>query len=543
MSKRRFFFCVLIVTLTGLLGIAGCSALADNTNDISSGGFFAYDDGYMYFVTDQWMAGSLNDGRETGLPDSVEFWRIADVPGAQKELIASLPAAQIEGRGLNSGRYMVPANGSLYFVRDWPPETLSWQLDELTRLDIAAGTIEKKAGVRDILYTNSSPVAVSLPFFRDGDTLYFLNNNKETMKLDMQTDTVSPWNPAGPQNIILRPYDYHSEPGSIFEIRDGFIYYAETYQYDPEGYGISRMPIGGGTREIILPRMSEFENAPFCLVQGDRIYVFSPEFLYCVDIPSATVIDRIPADQEGYLLDNFYGSRINIADGKLYRLKEDGLYVKTFGADDEKRLISGNTEGIEGLTLGENYYYFHDSSRRRLFRVPVSARFMEEAEILLEAAPYMGSDQYQNENGWIFAEYENSVMILNYTGSETTAEAPATIHGKPVVCIGLNSYDGGMCPLQTLIIPEGVLRLAHLDAASLTQIMLPSSLLAMNSGGYPYVFEVADGCTVQYAGTCDEWQALDNRSWNDYSSDRAKEISIPVNCSDGAWTPKKTGGE
>ena len=72
---------------------------------------------------------------------------------------------------------------------------------------------------------------------------------KETMKLDMQTDTVSPWNPAGPQNIILRPYDYHSEPGSIFEIQDGFIYYAETYQYDPEGYGISRMPIGGGTRE------------------------------------------------------------------------------------------------------------------------------------------------------------------------------------------------------------------------------------------------------------------------------------------------------
>ena len=76
---KRALFILLSALLLCLLAVP---ALAENSNFVSSGGWYAYKDGYMYFVGKDWTSQNLNDGRETGYPDSVEFWRIADRPGA-----------------------------------------------------------------------------------------------------------------------------------------------------------------------------------------------------------------------------------------------------------------------------------------------------------------------------------------------------------------------------------------------------------------------------------------------------------------------------
>ena len=532
LTLRILFFALCTVLLCAL----GCAALADNSNFISSGGWFAYRDGYMYFVGKDWTSCKLNGGRETGLPDSVEFWRIADEPGAQKELVASLPAAYIGGLGLDPGYCPVPVDDAIYFAQQWPIS--KHRTDNLlARFDLLSGTVETIESFRNCV--ENSQIYVWLPYFVDGDQIYFMNNDKQGMVLDTQTNQLQPWSVQSTDGKISPTFKNQFEFGFIFDIQDGYVYYADVdplaeAQLHPGKYCISRMPVSGGEREIIFPRSNDTSAEPFCFVQDQMLFVFDRDAFDCVDLASGTVVDHVVLDSNARI-DNDYGATLNVADGKLYYLKADGLYVKTIGLDDETRLITGDTDQIRSLTLGENYYYFTQSDRR-VFRVPRSARFFQEAEILLDEQFKDEESLFQTENGWQFFEYENCVMIEDYLGDETRAEVPAMIHGKPVVCVSLDPWGQEAPSLQELVIPEGVLRLGVIGNKNLTDLSLPSSLLVMDNDGYPTVFATADGCTIHYAGTRAEWQALEDNSWTDYSAWLYREVEgLRVLCSDGEW--------
>ncbi|MCR4887378.1 MAG: hypothetical protein K5919_10735 [Clostridiales bacterium] len=530
---KRALFILLSALLLCLLAV---SAPAENSNFVSSGGWFAYKDGYMYFVGKDWTSKNLNDGRETGYPDSVEFWRIADQPGAQKELLASLPAAQIGGVALDPGYSLVPMDGALWFVREWPGEPHEFK-DQLCRLDLASGNAEILERILSSL-AYSSTNYVSIPFFLDGDQIYFLAYSGEAITLDTRTKEISPWTPqfgleSGRNRIS---FSRRFGPGYILEIKDGYFYYVDTDPLandpmDNRYYCIFRRPVSGGDRELVIPRLADYGEADFAFVQGDMIFLFNGEKMFCVDLASKQAVDQVAMDQVTHI-SNQYGATLNVEDGKVYFLKTDGLYVKTIGADDETLLISGDTEGFEGLALGENYFYLRRSDRV-LFRVPRSARFFQEAEILLKEEP---EPEPQEEDGWKFIEYENCVTVEDYVGEESTVQAPAVIHGKPVIRVSLDPYSKTNQVVRALTIPEGVIRLGVIGGDNLTDLWLPSSLEYMSNDGYPRVFATTDGCVIRYAGTRAEWQALDDRSWSDYASWNFKDLTgLRVLCSDGEW--------
>lgn len=529
---KRALFILLSALLLCLLAVP---ALAENSNFVSSGGWYAYKDGYMYFVGKDWTSQNLNDGRETGYPDSVEFWRIADRPGAQKELLASLPAAQIGGVVLDPGYSLVPMDGALWFVREWPGEPHEFK-DQLCRLDLASGNAEILERILACVIDSTN--YVSIPFFPDGDQIYFLAYSGKAMTLDARTKEISPWTPqfgleSGRKSDSFSRY---FSPGHVLEIKNGYYYYVGTDPLaddpiDSRYYCIFRAPVSGGNRELVIPRLADYGEVTFAFVQGDMIFLFNGETMFCVDLASKQAVDQFAMNQVTHI-SNQYGATLNVENGKVYFLKTDGLYVKTIGADDETLLVSGDTEGFEGLALGENYFYLRRSDRV-LFRVPRSARFFQEAEILLKEEP---EPEPQQENGWKFTEYENCVVVEDYVGGESTVQAPAEIHGKPVIIVSLDPYSKTNQVVQALTIPEGVIRLGVIGGNNLTDLRLPSSLEFMSNDGYPRVFATTDGCVIRYAGTRAEWQALDDRSWTDYASWNFKDLTgLRVLCSDGEW--------
>ncbi|MBR0515018.1 MAG: leucine-rich repeat domain-containing protein [Clostridia bacterium] len=541
--KIRYALCFALCLAVILIS----AAWADNSNLFSSGGLYTYQDGYMYFASTEWTGRFLNDGRETGLPDSVEFYRIADVPGAEKELLASVPAAYIGGLGLNSGRYMIPAGNQLYFVRDWPTEP--HQIDDiLARVDLDSGETTTIGSMNT--RSNGEP-----PFYPNENCIYFRNRTGKMMALDLATTETRQWETQiqysnydidgieGVDDAYVR--DFLFSPFEFYDIQDGYVYYPDINPmaenpYERGSYCIYRMPVNGGERELVITCSEELAlgHGDYIFIQDNMAVIFKDDTIHFLDIAENKRIDQIPFPTYSDLWGD-YGAIMNIADGKFYYFKEDGLYAKTIGEDDDARLITGDAREAEALTFGKNYIYFYKN--RTMYRLPRDARFMEEAEILLY--PTREPD-LQKEEDWEFTEYENCVAVNDYIGTESSVTVPSEIHGKPVVYVDMDYYSETNRVLEKLVIPEGVLRMGTIGARNLTDLSLPHSLIVMDNDGYPTAFPVAEGCVVHYAGTKAEWQALDDNSWTDYSSWIFKTLNeLHIICTDGEWTKPGTEGE
>lgn len=541
--KIRYALCFALCLAVMLIS----AAWADNSNLFSSGGLYTYQDGYMYFASSFWTGRFLNDGRETGLPDSVEFYRIADEPGAQKELLASVPAAQIGGLGLNSGRYMIPAGNQLYFVRDWPTEPHQIY-DILARVDLDSGETTTIGSMNT--RSNGEP-----PFYPNENCIYFRNRTGKMMALDLATTETRQWETQiqysnydidgieGVDDAYVR--DFLFSPFEFYDIQDGYVYYPDINPmaenpYERGSYCIYRMPVNGGERELVITCSEELAlgYGDYIFIQDNMAVIFKDDTIHFLDIAENKRIDQIPFPTYSDLWGD-YGAIMNIADGKFYYFKEDGLYAKTIGEDDDARLITGDAREAEALTFGKNYIYFYKN--RTMYRLPRDARFMEEAEILLY--PTREPD-LQKEEDWEFTEYENCVAVNDYIGTESSVTVPSEIHGKPVVYVSLDPYSETNQVLEKMVIPEGVLRMGVIGADNLTDLFLPHSLIVMDNDGYPRAFAVAEGCVITYAGTKAEWQALDDNSWTDYSSWIFKTMNeLHIICTDGEWMKPGTEGE
>ena len=529
--KRKTIHCILLLVLCAALVYTGITcAVAENSNLVSSGGMIAVQDDVVYFIGQDYTGGRLNDGRETGLPDSVEFWRIADVPGAQKELAVSLPAPQVDGGViLTGGCNMIPVGDSIYYLREKPMNQNCPMM--LSRLDPLSGTVEDIA-----------PVSM---LARDREMLYILTNGRifressQWMTLDLRTGEFAPFepetgsNPSGSIRRLRSPgYRVLNDEKCLLDIQDGVAYYTEAWP-GWEGMSIYRAPVGGGEAEEFIHDVSPWSGTELAFIQDNMLFLAQRDMVACFDIATKTLVDTIESDRLVWGDESL--CRFNISDGKIYFLKDDGLYVKTLGVDDETQIMTGNTEDLIGLTLGSQYFYMirMPALITGVCRVPVTAKSMDEAETLLTNHDQITA---QEENGWVFYEYENCINLSDYTGDEIYATVPAQIHGKPVVYFSLNSENRSR-PLRELVVPEGVLRLGSLYSDNLTGISLPTSLILMSDWGYPNIFHTADNCTVRYAGTCEEWQALDDASWSmegSYTGSCAQNVLVL--CADGLWT-------
>ncbi len=543
LSAAMSVLCALLLTIT-------CTGYAENSNLISTGGFFAYQDGYVYFATDYstGLSSYRNDGRETGSPYSSDFWRVAETAGAETELLVSRPAPVIDGGViLSGGFYMVSSGDSIYMIRDLPMADQRIH-DFISRLDISSGTVENIAELSSFL-------------LQDGDQIYFYfesrnaaeRNNRGWKILDMQTGGLSSWTPEGTidasgrrKALVPNTRGYYSIFNGndflwqyVLDIEDGYLYYSNKDK-DTEIVSIWRKLAAGGEGEIIVPDASGFSEIEVFFVQGDMIFVADENSLSCWDIQTKMFIDTIPINH--IVMDEPY-YRFNVADGQVYYLRENGLYRKTPGMDNETLLVSGDMEHMTALALGDQYFYMVRKYGlvNSVWRIPFTASSLDEAEVLYQNQDERLSEQ--EENGWKFYEYENSVVISDYTGNETYAAVPAQIHGKPVISVGLTSYNPDRS-LLALSVPEGVLHLGKLCSNSLVNISLPSSLIRLYDWGYPGVFQSAEGCVIQYAGTREEWQALDDASWSEYfenPNDYARKLVVI--CSDGVWTDPATVSE
>ncbi len=538
--KIRYALCFALCLAVMLFS----AAWADNSNLFSSGGLYTYQDGYMYFASGIWDEMYLNDGRETGLPDSAGFYRIADVPGAEKELLASVPAAHIGGLILKPGRYLIPAGNQLYFIREWPTEPGTIE-DILARVDLDTG--ETTTAGTMYIFSTAAPL-----FYPDGNNIYFRGRHGEIMALNMTTYEIKPletqiqysdYDVEGRDDAYVRGYLF--SPYNFIDIQDGYIYYPDINlmaenPYDRKSYCIYRMPVNGGDRELLFTCFEDpyIKKVDCAFAQDNMVVMIEDNTIHFLNIAENKLIDQIPFDSHSDLWGDC-GSTMNITDGKVYYFKADGLYVKTIGEDDETRLISGDTREAEALALGENYFYFYQ--KRTFYRLSREARFMEEAEILLNPTRELDP---QKEGDWKFTEYENCITVNDYIGTESSVTVPSEIHGKPVVYVAMDYYSETNRVLEKLVIPEGVLRMGTIGARNLTDLSLPHSLIVMDNDGYPTAFPVAEGCVVHYAGTKAEWQALDDNSWTDYSTEVYKTLDeLHIICTDGEWTKPGTKGE
>ena len=171
MRNKPRLYCALMILLITLLSTICCTALAEDTNYLSTDGLVAVQDGYVYFVGVDDTSGDLNDGRETGLAESVDIWRIKDEAGAQKELIKSFPVPVPGGVILYGGRDVIPCGDSVYFERD--RYGYGDVYHTLTRVNISTGIAE------DVFEYRYSAYKVL-----DGDLLYFYATVKNDSEIE-----------------------------------------------------------------------------------------------------------------------------------------------------------------------------------------------------------------------------------------------------------------------------------------------------------------------------------------------------------------------
>lgn len=547
MKKMKLQFTPIILIIILLCG-ACCMAMAEDSNLISTDGLVAARDGYVYFVGIDDTSGNLNDGRETGLAKSVDIWRIKDEAGAQKELVKAFPVPVPGGVILSGGRDVIPCGDKIYFERECYKDG-EWYYT-LTGTDISTG--EETSIFEGRRYSGK---------FLDGDLLYYyaaVKNNTATENTDMtdeeavreyingwfvanlRTGEVVPWEINSGENTLLSSlygYQNHSMAGeAVFAIKDGYIYYRSMNQNGSD-HCIKRKPVTNGNSETIVPYLSDYGEIRSCFVQGDLLYLLTEDMLNCIDINTRmlreaipTVWGEIPVKHADVQYADWYLKRFNVSNGKVYYLKEDGLYVRVPGEGSETLLIPGDTREFTGLALSDHYAYLFYNDTMSFARIPLTASYLLDLEMLLWA----DTDHRDNvieENGWAFTEYANCVVVSDYSGEDLTATVPAQIHGKPVTYAGL-SWQNENRPLQALTIPEGVLVMGYLYSKNLQEISLPQSLISLAGNGYPYAFSVAEGAVIRYPGTETEWESLtqeqaDPSYWG--NSSYAKDITVHCN--------------
>ena len=90
--------------------------------------------------------------------------------------------------------------------------------------------------------------------------------------------------------------------------------------------------------------------------------------------------------------------------------------------------------------------------------------------------------------GLQFQIYEDSVRIVEYTGSEAALLIPGTIEGKPVRTIASSAFQGNKS-LQVIILPEGLTSIgdsAFSGCTSLRSVNIPETVTSIGRFAFIY---------------------------------------------------------
>ena len=147
-----------------------------------------------------------------------------------------------------------------------------------------------------------------------------------------------------------------------------------------------------------------------------------------------------------------------------------------------------------------------------------------------------GMYEEKKDGDWIYREYPNYTEVVRYEGEASVAEVPAKINGKKVLGVSLWIYKNKS--LQTLTVPEGVITIDNIECRTVTTLNLPASLEHMTTRGFKNTINLADGATINFAGTKERWQKIEDLSvslYGDVATDTSGTAGATVLCSDGSW--------
>lgn len=160
------------------------------------------------------------------------------------------------------------------------------------------------------------------------------------------------------------------------------------------------------------------------------------------------------------------------------------------------------------------------------------------AELTEKLGFHYTNDTYEDETGKSIEGVKIDLYIYDKT-SPSNLVVPATIDGKRVLGVDIQSHRLQMDTVRSLELEEGILYFNHISSESLETLVLPKSLKSLENP-----FELCQLLrTIKYAGTKAEWEELvkdeDPSNWcaiRDYENNTYKYITFKVECSDETIT-------
>jgi len=515
---------VLLLAVLTVVSLASCGFLfgifssdaddLDNTNIASISGLVARSGNYTYFVQQR---GLNNDGSGNGTAYSADIYRISDDETAKPEKVISVPSYIYDGIQQSTVFELMPCGDSVYFIRRSNKDSEY----VVSRGNVRSGKIE------DVFSFGSMN---SWQFFRDKDDLYIecAWYDEETGSYSMKHTKIN-LRRGKAEDLSIDFGIGKEEAAGIFAVSDGYVYFGKKEDVYGDYYGLYRVPVKGGKIEEIAALNSGFRFRT-AVVDGGDIYLIGNGYIERREISSGNTKDYNLPTGEIRTTPNFSG-------GTAYYLKNDGIY--SYGASEdgnfsETKMFEGDCSGFAGVGVSGSWLYLIDRDTDA-FRVRMDARIIPRAPIVEEADRKNVDDALKFED-WEYFEYDKIIQIVDYVGDKTEITVPSKINGKPVRIVGLKWVYDTEKKITSVTVPEGIVSLNVLYGDNIKTVKLPKSLEFMSSRGYPYVFETADGATIEYAGTKAEWQELCDSCDKDLAIDHSGARNLTVKCSNGVWT-------
>ncbi len=467
----------------------------------SNGGRIIHHGGYTYFV----QAGLLNDGSENGQAYSENIYRISDAQDAAAELVSYVPSYMADGVDQTTVFYMMGYEDRLYFVRRGCYGNLY-----ICSMDLNTGAIKD---LEELPGDNTSVVACDGEMAIIVCKVYTESDDKYSFfEFDMASGELREFDPQYPKADDCFNMIYGLSGSRIYyaQIPDtsedkGYIFSCDYSGEDVVEYGSVRLD----TRNMI------------CL---DDYFIYSMEDeLFVKD--ALTGKELITVDEYRDKLDSFY-----IYNGKLWYIdgKKLGTIDLTTGED---KILFDDTRYSFYLGFGDGWVFISDDSGFDTRRVRPDATKAPDDYLADE-----GIYEDKKEGDWIYREYPNFTMIVGYEGEASVAEVPKEINGRQVLGVSLWIYKNKS--LKTLTIPEGVISIYNVECRTVTTLNIPASLRLMTMRGFKNTINLAEGATINFAGTKAQWQEIEDIStslYGDVSTDTSGTAGATVLCSDGSW--------
>ncbi|MBR5349582.1 MAG: hypothetical protein IK125_10220 [Lachnospiraceae bacterium] len=451
------------------------------SNYYSTYGRIAYKDGVTYFVQN---AKDLT-GVETGYPDSENIYMLRD--GEKKpELLAVIPAPQVYGVAQMGVFYLYPTDDAVYYLSNSGQDITLMGIDLNTKNIFEAVPVGKEYRLRN------------MPVISDGRL--FLRYNKPDAFGVLEFD---------PKSKTLKDLDLsfieNEEPKYFVDIHDGYTYYVKLTS-DLEPYGLFRADEKGNEQDVCaLPQ--DDDVVPF--IMGDyAVYRSRAEEFGGRD---GVIFVDIESGLKYYVLskDEFWNdANVNVFGDHVYYIdNKRGISRKqiTGGAEAEQLMEGRKDFDTFALAIINDDLLLINDDDMAVYRTALTGRVLPAVPIIKSLA-----DSYEDkqEGDWVYTEYENSVNVLRYLGSETEVTIPDQIGGKPVTIVSLWQPSTKEEHIRKLTIPDTVVSIHNVEDRSINTLIIPKSVKYFTSRGFEHSVNIAKGATIIFTGSEAEWQAL-----------------------------------